>query len=66
MRKFIPYIYILFAALILFDAFKQFLEERDIYRIIFNWTTESKYFFAGVKVLFATIILYGGVKRFKK
>ncbi len=66
MKKIIPYIYIIFALFILIDAFRQFFQNSDIYRIIFNWTTESKYLFLGIKVLFACIILYGGLKKFKK
>ena len=65
MKKFIPYVYIGIGIMILIEAFFQFFQDKELYRILFNWNTESKYVYLSVKLLIAAIILYGGLRRLK-
>lgn len=63
MKKIIPFIYFAFAGFILIDGIRQYFSNLEIYRIIFSWTTESKYVFILVKILFTAVFVIGGIKR---
>lgn len=65
MKKLIPYVYIGIGIIILIETFFQFFQDKDLYRILFNWNTESKYVYLLVKLLIAALILYGGLRRLK-
>lgn len=66
MKKFIPYLYFIFAIIILVDAFQQFFADKEIYRILFSWRTESKYLFLGVKAALALLFITSGISSYKK
>lgn len=65
MRKFLPYLYFAFAAIILVDTIQQFLADKEIYRILFGWKTESKYLFLLIKTAIAGLIFTSGLRYFK-
>lgn len=65
MQKLIPILYFAFGFFILFDGIAQFVADKELYRIIFSWTTENKYTFILVKTLFAVIFFLGGYRKFQ-
>ncbi|TYP98266.1 hypothetical protein C7447_103437 [Tenacibaculum adriaticum] len=66
MKKLFPYLYILFGLYILVEGFLQYFQDKELYLIIFSWTTESKYLFILIKILFACIFFVGGINGLKK
>ncbi|CAL2077977.1 hypothetical protein LNI90_09800 [Tenacibaculum dicentrarchi] len=66
MKKAIPFIYIILGIFILAESISNFLENKELYRVFFSITTQSKYIYLLVKVLFASLFLVDGIKKLKK
>ncbi|CAM1349817.1 hypothetical protein [Tenacibaculum crassostreae] len=66
MKKVLPFIYLFFGAVILYFTFIQFFQDKESYRLLFNFTTENKYIFLVVRLLFASWFLIDGVKKLKQ
>ncbi|WP_370408796.1 hypothetical protein [Tenacibaculum dicentrarchi] len=66
MKKAIPFIYIILGIFILAESIYNSLENRELYRVFFSITTQSKYIYLLVKVLFASLFLVDGIKKLKK
>ncbi|MCD8435555.1 hypothetical protein LNJ03_09625 [Tenacibaculum dicentrarchi] len=66
MKKAIPFIYIILGIFILAESIYNFLENKELYRVFFSITTQSKYIYLLVKVLFASLFLVDGIKKLKK
>ncbi|MDY0779880.1 hypothetical protein [Tenacibaculum sp. IB213877] len=65
MRKIIPYLYIAFGLIILVDTATQVLANKQVYKIIFSWQTESRLVFILVKSLFAFVFMFYGYNRLR-
>ncbi|ALU74403.1 hypothetical protein G1L02_07925 [Tenacibaculum finnmarkense] len=66
MKKAIPFIYIILGVFILVESIPNFLEDKESYRVFFGITTQSKYIYLLVKVLFASLFLVDGINKVKK
>ncbi|MCG8796298.1 hypothetical protein [Tenacibaculum finnmarkense] len=66
MKKAIPFIYIILGVFILVESIPNFLEDKELYRVFFGITTQNKYIYLLVKVLFASLFLVNGIKKVKK
>lgn len=65
MSKVMPYFYLVFGLVILFDGVTQFLENKEIYKLLFSWITTDKYFYLGIKIIFSLFFFFTGYKKFK-
>ena len=59
-KKYAPYFYFILGLLWLINGFQRFAQDRDIYRIVFGFTTENKYYFIVFKIIVGLIIIYAG------
>ncbi|CAM1356444.1 conserved hypothetical protein [Tenacibaculum ascidiaceicola] len=66
MKKALPYIYLFIGIFILINTFSAFSQKREVYRLLFNFTTENQYVFLLVRVLFASWFIVDGVKKLKQ
>ncbi|WBX71948.1 hypothetical protein [Tenacibaculum retecalamus] len=65
MKKVLPYLYIIIGLFILTATFSQFFQDKESYRVLLSFRTESKYLFLLVRVLFAGWFLVDGIKKLK-
>lgn len=65
MSKVMPYFYFVFGLVILFDGIVQFLENKELYKLLFSWNTTDKYFYLSVKIIFSLFFFFIGYKRLK-
>lgn len=65
MKKALPYIYIIIGLLIIFFTVISFLQNKETYRIILSFETESKYLFLIGRGLFAGWFLADGLNKLK-
>lgn len=65
MGKALPYIYFLAAIVWLIDGFILFFKNLETYRIFMNYTMDNKYGFIAFKILFALLLIWAGVRRFR-
>jgi len=65
-KKVLPYIYLFIGIFILINTFSAFFQKREVYRLLFNFTTENQYVFLLVRVLFASWFIVDGVKKLKQ
>ncbi|SOS74378.1 conserved hypothetical protein [Tenacibaculum piscium] len=65
MKKALPFIYVIIGVLILVESIYNFLEDKELYRVFFGITTQSKYIYLLVKVLFASLFLVDGIKKLR-
>lgn len=66
MKKVLPFIYLFIGIFILVNTFSVFFQEREVYRLLFNFTTENQYIFLLIRVLFASWFIVDGVKKLRK
>ncbi|MCG8182541.1 hypothetical protein [Tenacibaculum piscium] len=66
MKKALPFIYIIIGVLILVESIYQFVQDKELYRVFLGITTQSKYIYLLVKVLFASLFLVDGIKKIRK
>jgi len=60
-----PYFYFAFGLVILFDGIVQFLENKELYKLLFSWNTTDKYFYLSIKIIFSLFFFFIGYKRLK-
>ncbi len=60
-----PYFYFVFGLVILFDGIVQFLENKELYKLLFSWNTTDKYFYLSIKIIFSLFFFLIGYKRLK-
>ena len=65
MKKILPYIYFVVAAVWLFDGINKFLQPREIYHIFLNYNTDNKYNFLIFKLLIGLLVIVAGIRRLK-
>lgn len=65
MSKVMPYFYFVFGLVILFDGIVQFLENKELYKLLFSWNTTDKYFYLSIKIIFSLFFFFIGYKRLK-
>ncbi|WP_028892957.1 hypothetical protein [Tenacibaculum sp. 47A_GOM-205m] len=65
MSKVMPYFYFVFGLVILFDGIVQFLENKELYKLLFSWNTTDKYFYLSIKIIFSLFFFLIGYKRLK-
>ena len=65
MSKVMPYFYFAFGLVILFDGIVQFLENKELYKLLFSWNTTDKYFYLSIKIIFSLFFFFIGYKRLK-
>ena len=66
MKKALPFIYLAIGVFILVGTFSLFFQERETYRVLFNFNTENKYLFLLIRVLFASWFIFDGIKKLKQ
>ncbi|WP_408024302.1 hypothetical protein [Tenacibaculum sediminilitoris] len=66
MKKVLPFIYLFIGIFILINTFSIFFQKREVYRLLFSFTTENQYVFLLFRVLFASWFIVDGVKRLKR
>lgn len=66
MKKALPYLYIIIGGFILAGTFLEFFQEKETYRLLFNFKTENKYIFALVRGLFSAWFIVDGVKKIQQ
>ncbi len=66
MKKYIPYLYFIFGLILLVDAFTNFFEGKETYKIIFSWYTESKYLYLAIKTSIACAFIYFGLQKYNQ
>lgn len=65
MSKTIAYIFFVGAAAWLIDGIYRFINTQEVYKIIFSYTTENKYYFLIFKLLTGLLIISAGIRRWK-
>ena len=65
MNKTIAYIFFVGAAVWLVDGLYRFINTQEVYKIIFSYTTENKYYFLIFKLLTGLLIISAGIRRLK-
>lgn len=66
MKKILPYIYIAIGTLVIISTVHSILQNKESYRVLFNFYTESKFLFLMARGLFASWFLFDGIKKLKE
>ncbi|WGH76595.1 hypothetical protein P8625_05400 [Tenacibaculum tangerinum] len=66
MKKVLPFLYLVIGIVILVSTFNTLFQEKTIYRVLFSFTTENKYVFVGVRLLFASWFIVDGIKKLQQ
>ncbi|CAL2081833.1 conserved protein of unknown function [Tenacibaculum sp. 190524A02b] len=65
MNKILPYLYIFIGIVIIIGTISAISQERESYRLLLSFQTESKLVFLLVRALFASWFLFDGIKKLK-
>ncbi len=66
MKKFWPVLYLIVGIFIVINTFIRFFEDYEAYRLIFSFTTESKYIFLLFRTLIASYFIVSGIKKLRQ
>ncbi len=66
MRKYIPYIIIIIGLLVIIKGISGYIDDKEIYRILFSIKTSNKLYYLIFRVIFGSLIIYSGVEKIKQ
>ena len=66
LQKVISYVYIIGGLSLIILGVMNFLEDKESYRLLFGFETESKYNYLIFRLIFGALVIWAGISRLRR